>query len=944
MEEEKKEHREKDLFADGAISVIGARVNNLKDISVSIPRHKFSVVTGLSGSGKSSLVFDVLLAEGQRRYIETFSAYARGFLSSNERPDVDEIEGLSPVVAIEQKTASNNPRSTVGTVTEIFDYLRLLYARLGTPYSYVTGNPMVRYNRSEIAELILREYDGKAIEILAPVVRDRKGHYRELFETLRMKGFLSVMVDGIIEPLRKGMMVSRYQRHYIAVVIDKFIIKTEITKRLDDAITLALAQGEGMLDIRERESGVVRHLSSLLMDPESGIAYTSPSPASFSFNSQRGWCPFCKGMGTVEALDSKKIIVDPSKSISNGAIPLLEKLHWHKYARDINTYLEDRGIIPSIAVKDIPETILNTLIFGDEELPDSDPMARGIRGRIKDLLSRYDPDELGKNNFGDYLHTINCPECDGARLNKEALSYRIGNYNIASLANMEFSKLEKLLPKLKKAIPKGKENVAEEIFKEIIVRLGFLLDVGLEYLNLNRPTASLSGGESQRIRLATQIGTGLVEVLYLLDEPGIGLHAQDTDRLIRSIKKLRDGGNTIVVVEHDRATMLASDYLIDLGPGAGRLGGNLVFAGSPKEIAQAHSITADYLNGIRKIEIPKERRQGNGHFIRLKGACGNNLKKVDLTIPLGSFICVTGVSGSGKSSLINETLVPEISRQLYHSKTTPLPFSRIEGLEFIDKIAVVDQSPIGRTPRSNPATYTSIFTDIRNLFVALPESKARGYKPGRFSFNVRGGRCETCKGNGYRTISMRFLPDVTVPCEVCHGLRYNRETLEVRYKGKSISDVLNMTINQAYEFFENLPQIRKKLEVMQKVGLGYVKIGQPSTTLSGGEAQRVKLSQELAKRDTGKTLYVLDEPSTGLHFEDIRLLLSIVNQLVNRGNTVIIIEHDLDIIKCADHIIDLGPDGGEKGGKIIFEGTPEEMALAQKGATAPYIAKALAEE
>lgn len=942
MNRKEEKHPPKKVFEEGAINVGGARVHNLKNISVSIPRHKFTVVTGLSGSGKSSLVFDVLLAEGQRRYIETFSAYARGFLSSNERPDVDFIEGLSPVVAIEQKTASTNPRSTVGTTTEIYDFLRLLYARLATPYSYLTGKPMVKYNHSQLVEHILSEYNSQAIEILAPVVRDRKGHYRELFETLRMKGYLNVLVDGVIEPIRPGMMVSRYSQHYIAVVIDKFVVKPESAKRIGDAVSLAIAQGDGMLDVRLRDSGTLKHLSSKLMDPETGLAYTEPSPATFSFNSQKGWCPKCNGLGEVEAYDPSKIIVAPEKSVTGGAIPLLAKASWPSYRKDIKQLLQAMNIPFDTPAKDIPHDVMEMILTGNTDTNKYPVKFLGLLTRMTLAATLHASNNEQSEILESLRHMDVCPACKGKRLNQEALSYRIGEYNIGQLAEMELTELKQTLGNMASLFTKASNKVAEEILKETQVRLNFLIDVGLEYLSLSRNTNTLSGGESQRIRLATQIGTGLVEVLYLLDEPGIGLHARDNERLLDSIRKLRDAGNSVVVVEHDKATMLAADYLIDLGPGAGRLGGEVVFQGTPSEISVAHTITADYLNGIKRIEIPQQRRKGSGKFIKLSGATGNNLKKVTLNLPLGTFTCITGVSGSGKSTLINETLVPEVSNRLYHSKTKALPFTKITGIDNIDKIAVVDQSPIGRTPRSNPATYTGVFTEIRNIFVSLPESKARGYKAGRFSFNVPGGRCEACKGNGYRTISMRFLPDVTVPCEVCHGKRYQRDTLEVRYKGKSISDVLDMTINQASEFFENIPKIKKKLELMQRVGLGYVKLGQPSTTLSGGEAQRVKLSEELGKRDTGKTLYVLDEPTTGLHFEDIRMLLGIVNQLVDKGNTVVIIEHDIDVIKSADWIIDLGPEGGKKGGEILFEGTPEAMAKACKvGATAPFLRKGL---
>lgn len=917
-----------DLFASGAIEVRGAKVHNLKNIDVSIPRHKLTVVTGLSGSGKSSLVFDVLLAEGQRRYIETFSSYARSFIGNGSRPDVESIEGLSPVVAIEQKTASNNTRSTVGTVTEIYDFLRLLYARTAQPHSYISGKIMRKYTEQELCELIEKDYDNQGIELLAPIIRDRKGHYRELFETLRKKGFTSVYIDGAVEELRPGMMVDRYVKHYIAVVIDKFIVKDEVRERLCQSVSLALRHGDGMLDIRKRNDTSLRHLSSKIMDAENGLAYPEVSPSTFSFNSPQGYCPLCKGMGVVSRIDTNKLIAQPHLSIKKGGLKLLGKWHKGGIFDQIEQLLEECGYSIDTPVGELSAEVLNIILYGCT----NDEISFDFKGIMFYLNFEKGMDFLDEEtkDWVQNLHSEQkCPECNGVRLNKIAQHYLIGKWRIHELAALDLNDLFALLPQIKEAIPPHLRPVGEEILKEIETRLKFLLDVGLYYLNLSRGSSTLSGGESQRIRLATQIGTGLVEVLYLLDEPGIGLHPSDNSRLIASLQKLRDGENTVVVVEHDQDMMLAADYIVDMGPGAGRLGGKVVFAGSPRELPSAHSITADYLNGIRRIAIPDARRSGNGLFLSLKGATGNNLKKVDLSLPLGTFICVTGISGSGKSSLINGTLVPVIAQALYRSSVEPLPYKKIEGLENIDKLAVVDQSPLGRTPRSNPATYTGLFTEIRNLFVSLPESKARGYKAGRFSFNVAGGRCEECKGNGYKTLAMNFLPDVTIPCEICHGKRYSRETLEVRYKGKSIADVLDMTFNQAAEFFENMPKLHSRLEIMRQVGLGYIKLGQPSTTLSGGESQRVKLAEELSKKDTGRSLYILDEPTTGLHFEDIRMLLSLVNQLVDKGNTILIIEHDLDVIKSADYLIDMGPEGGRNGGQILFTGTPEKM-ITQK--------------
>ncbi len=925
----------KEIFSDGAIVVGGAKENNLKNITVSIPRHSFTVVTGLSGSGKSTLVFDVLLAEGQRRYIETFSVYARNFLAYNKRPNVEYIHGLSPVVAIAQKTSSKGSRSTVGTTTEILDFLRLLFARTATPYSYATGNLMSRYNESELASLIGTDFHGSAIEILAPVVKNRKGHYKELLESFRKKGFLHVYVDGKIVELVPDLKLERYATHYVAVVIDKFVVRDDNASRILDSVKLALAQGDGLLDIRRRDTGEVRHLSSKYFDHESGIAYTEPTSATFSFNSPRGWCPKCRGTGVIDQLDVSKLILEPQKSLEDGAIPLLKKKALKSFYKSLEAFLKSRDYSLATKVGTLPTDILTAIVLGSPE--------DHFIGMQEYLLQEAENigflDEVN-DLFSDYLTQEICPCCNGFRLSQESLSYKVAGYNIGTLCHMELSNFRDSMISIINKIDINSKKIASEIIKEICLRTDFLLDLGLDYLTLDRATNTLSGGEMQRIRLATQIGTGLVEVLYLLDEPGIGLHPRDNQKLLSSLHKLRDAGNTVVVVEHDRATMLAADYLIDLGPGAGRLGGEIVFAGPPSEVKKAHTITANYLNNIKKIEVPIVRRKGNGKHIQLIGAKGNNLKNVSVSLPLGSFICVTGVSGSGKSSLINDTLVPALSRILYRSKQVPLPYGSLLGDDNIDKLAVVDQSPIGRTPRSNPATYTGIFTEIRSIFVNLPESKSRGYSPGRFSFNVSGGRCEACKGNGYRTISMNLLPDVMVPCEVCHGKRYSRETLEVRFKGKSISDILEMTINQAAEFFQNIPKIKKKLDIMKKVGLGYIKLGQPSTTLSGGEAQRVKLSEELSKRDTGNSLFVLDEPTTGLHFEDIRLLLSIINELVDRGNTVIVIEHDMDVIKSADYIIEMGPEGGADGGELLFAGSPEEMIKnCQKGATRDFLKK-----
>ncbi len=939
---QKKDTINENIFSDGAIEVKGAKVHNLKNIDVSIPRHKFTVVTGLSGSGKSSLVFDVLLAEGQRRYIDTFSSYARTFLGKNERPDVEAIEGLSPVVAIEQKTSSNNSRSTVGTVTEIYDFLRLLYARTGTPYSFLSGKPMIKYSEEEIFKLINKEFFGKGIEILSPIVRGRKGHYRELFETLRKKGFSNVFVDGEKKELIPGMQLDRYVIHNIAVVIDKFIVKDEMKERLKEAIHLALSMGKGLLDVFDRKDKKnIRHLSSKMMDPESGIAYPEISPASFSFNSPSGYCKTCKGLGYFSQIDPKKVVSNPDKSLKEGAIKILGKWMKNPFFENLTDFLALFNNTPLTPIKDIEDDVLYRIINGSRE-EDTDFFFEGITEYLNLKENLWKEDKEVKEIVSQLMTPLSCPSCSGDRINRIARNYKIGNYTIADLSNLELSELLDTLPILQAASPKHLAPVSKEILKEIETRLQFLINIGLGYLSLNRQSSTLSGGESQRIRLATQIGTGLVEVLYLLDEPGIGLHPSDNQKLIASLQKLRDGENTIVVVEHELETMLAADYLIDLGPYAGRHGGEVVFAGAPKDIFSSHSLTANYINNIRSIEIPKKRRSGNGNTLKIIGAKGNNLKNITCSIPLATFTCITGVSGSGKSTLINSTLVPFLSQKLYRSTQKALSISKIEGIESIDKLAVVDQSPLGRTPRSTPATYTNLFTDIRNLFASIPESKARGYKAGRFSFNVSGGRCEECKGNGYKTLEMKFLPNVNISCAICSGKRYTRETLEVRYRGKSIADVLDMTIEEAAIFFEHIPKIYDRLKLMEEVGLGYIKLGQSSTTLSGGENQRVKLAEELSKRDTGNTLYVLDEPTTGLHFEDIRVLLNLIQKLVDKGNTVIVIEHDLDIIKSADYIVDMGENGGKNGGKILFEGSPEELAKQKESnKTAYFIAKKL---
>lgn len=940
---------DKEALETGTISVWGARVHNLKNIDVEIPRNALTVITGMSGSGKSSLAFDTLFAEGQRRYIETFSSYARNFLGGIERPDVDKITGLSPVISIEQKTTNRSPRSTVGTTTEIYDFLRVLYARAGEAFSYESGERMVKYTEEQVVSLILEKYSGRKIYILAPVVQKRKGHYKELFESLRKRGYLNVRVDGTLQEIRYGMKLDRYKIHSIEAVIDKMRVSESDQRRLTESLKLAMRLGEGMVMVLDAENEGIRHFSKRLMDPLTGLSYSEPAPHNFSFNSPYGACPKCKGLGMVNRLDMDKIVPDPSLSIYQGGILPLGKYKKSLIFCLIESLCTKRGYSIRMPISELPEELIDEIMNGTEERLRLEADVTGyVQYLTYDGVAKYirmqqeeEATAAAQKWAGQFVKMDICPECHGLRLNREALCYRICGKNIAELASMDISELKEWLDGLEAKLGDKQRRIATEILKEIRARLNFLLDVGLDYLSLNRPSGSLSGGESQRIRLATQIGTELVNVLYILDEPSIGLHQRDNMRLINSLKHLRDIGNSVIVVEHDKDMMLNADYIVDMGPRAGRLGGEVVFEGTPAEMLQTHTLTSDFLNGATEIAIPKTRRQGNGQTLVLRGASGNNLKDVDVSFPLGTFICVTGVSGSGKSTLINRTLQPILSQRFYRSMEEPLPYRAIEGIEHIDKIVSVDQSPIGRTPRSNPATYTGVFTDIRNLFVELPESKIRGYKPGRFSFNVSGGRCETCKGNGYKNIEMNFLPDVLVPCEECHGKRYNRETLEVRYKGKSIADVLDMTINMAVEFFENVPAILSKIKVLQDVGLGYIRLGQPSTTLSGGESQRVKLATELAKRDTGKTLYVLDEPTTGLHFEDIRVLLGVLNQLVDKGNTVIVIEHNLDVIKCADYLIDMGPEGGRNGGKVLFSGTPEALAQAGIGCTAPFLREEL---
>lgn len=933
--------------SDNNIEIYGARVHNLKNVDVTLPRHSLCVITGLSGSGKSSLAFDTLYAEGQRRYIETFSAYARNFLDNLERPDVDKITGLSPVISIEQKTTSKNPRSTVGTVTEIYDFLRLLYACAAEAYSYVTGEKMVKYTEERIVDMILTAYEGHKVYLLAPLVRSRKGHYKELFETVRRKGFLTVRVDGELREATPGMRLDRYKNHDIEVVVDKLAVKAKDAERLHKSVAQTLQQGGGVMMVLDAADNQTRFFSKQLMDPASGIAYREPAPHNFSFNSAQGACPKCKGLGYVSVMDHDKVVPDDKLSIREGGLAPLGKYRNALIFWEIQSVLADYDCDLKTPICDLPPEALDEVFNGRADrlrIPaqvahTTDDYYVEFDGLVKYIQQMADSDmgAASQRWAEQFSKTTVCPECHGARLNKEAMAYRFAGKTIAELSNMDIAELYDFLSNVEVQLDNKHRAIAHEILKELMSRLKFLLDVGLDYLSLSRSSMTLSGGESQRIRLATQIGSQLVNVLYILDEPSIGLHQRDNVRLINSLKELRDLGNTVVVVEHDKDMMLAADYVVDIGPRAGRLGGEVVFEGTPAQMLQTQTLTSQYLNSRRAIEVPATRRKGNGHVLRLVGARGNNLKGVTVNFPLGTLIGVTGVSGSGKSTLINDTLLPILSQHFYRSLREPLAYDRIEGLEHVDKVVAVDQSPLGRTPRSNPATYTGVFSDIRSLYVNLPEAKIRGYKPGRFSFNVRGGRCEVCKGNGYKTIEMNFLPDVYVPCEACHGKRYNHETLEVRFKGKSIADVLDMTINQAVEFFENVPNILHKIKVLQDVGLGYIKLGQSSTTLSGGESQRVKLATELSKRDTGQTIYILDEPTTGLHFEDIRVLMDVLQRLVNRGNTVIVIEHNLDVIKVADYLIDMGPEGGRGGGQLLYEGTPEGLAESGVGYTGKFL-------
>ncbi len=934
-------------MSEQKIEILGARVHNLKNVDVTLPRYSLCVVTGLSGSGKSSLAFDTLYAEGQRRYIETFSAYARNFLDNLERPDVDKITGLSPVISIEQKTTNKNPRSTVGTVTEIYDFLRLLYARAGEAYSYVSGEPMVKYTEEKIVNMILDDYEGHKVYLLAPLIRNRKGHYKELFESTRRKGFLTVRVDGELREITSGMKLDRYKNHDIEVVVDKLAVQAKDGERLTKSVAETLRQGHGMMMLLDAADHQVRFYSKQLMDPVSGIAYRDPAPHNFSFNSTQGACPKCKGLGFVSVMDRDKVVPDPKLSIKEGGLAPLGKYRNALIFWEIQTVLADYDCDLKTPICDISEEAMDEVFNGRADrlrIPAStahttDDYYVEFDGLVKYIQQMADSEMSAASQrwAEQFSKTALCPACHGARLNKEALAYRFAGKTIAELSNMDIAELYDFLQHVEAELSTKQRAIAHEILKELLSRLKFLLDVGLDYLSLARSSMTLSGGESQRIRLATQIGSQLVNVLYILDEPSIGLHQRDNVRLINSLKELRDLGNTVVVVEHDKDMMLAADYIVDMGPKAGRLGGEVVFEGTPQQMLQTQTLTSQYLNGKREISVPTVRRTGNGKTLRLIGARGNNLKGVTVDIPLGTLICVTGVSGSGKSTLINDTLLPILSQHFYRSLREPLVYDSIEGIDLIDKVVAVDQSPLGRTPRSNPATYTGVFADIRSLYVNLPEAKIRGYKPGRFSFNVRGGRCEVCKGNGYKTIEMNFLPDVYVPCEACHGKRYNHETLEVRFKGKSIADVLDMTINQAVEFFENVPNILHKIKTLQDVGLGYIKLGQSSTTLSGGESQRVKLATELSKRDTGQTLYILDEPTTGLHFEDIRVLMDVLQKLVERGNTVVVIEHNLDVIKVADYLIEMGPEGGRGGGQLLYEGTPEGLVESGVGYTGKFL-------
>lgn len=933
------------------ISILGARVHNLKNIDIDIPRYQLVVITGLSGSGKSSLAFDTIYAEGQRRYMETLSAYARQFLGNMERPDVDQITGLSPVISIEQKSTSKNPRSTVGTITEVYDFLRLLYARAGIAFSYETGEKMVKYTTEQIVSLIYKNYQDRKIIILAPLVKGRKGHYKELFEQIRKKGYLHVRVDGKMQEITHGMKLDRYKVHDIEMVVDKLSVSKKEEKRLKDSVMTGMEHGKDIVLVMDKDSEEVKYYSRQLMCPTTGLSYNEPAPHSFSFNSPQGACPRCNGMGLVHEADISKIIPDPSLSIKRGGIEPLGKYKNSLIFWQIEAIAKKYKFSLDTSIKNIPEQALNTILFGSEETFKLGNTPLGVSSNyflnfegIINYIETHNHEKTSRTAqkwASRFIRTIACPECLGARLKKESLHFRIHDKNIAELSNMDIRELAYWFEHIEEKLNNKQKTIAKDILKEIRDRLTFLLDVGLDYLCLDRNAKSLSGGESQRIRLATQIGSKLVNVLYILDEPSIGLHQRDNIRLINSLRQLRDAGNSVVVVEHDKETILSADYILDLGPGAGRHGGEVVAEGPPENILKATSLTADYLNDKKHIKIPGARRKGNGRTISIQGAKGHNLKNVSLEIPLGKLICVTGVSGSGKSSLINETIQPILSQEFYNSLKDPLPYEQVIGVENIDKVIEVNQSPLGRTPRSNPATYTGVFSDIRKLFEQIPEARIRGYKAGRFSFNVKGGRCEACKGAGVKTIEMNFLPDVYVTCDSCNGRRYNRETLEIKYKGKSISDVLNMTINYAVEFFENISSIKQKIKTLQSVGLGYITLGQPSTTLSGGESQRVKLATELSKKDTGNTLFILDEPTTGLHFEDVRILLDVLNKLVDKGNTVIIIEHNMEVIKVADHIIDMGPEGGKNGGKIIASGTPEDILPSKKSHTARYLKEVL---
>lgn len=931
------------------LEVVGARVHNLKNIDVSIPHGSLTVITGLSGSGKSSLAFDTIYAEGQRRYIETFSSYARNMLGSLERPDVDKITGLSPVIAIEQKTINRNPRSTIGTTTEVYDFLRLLYARIGEARSYLSGEPMVKFTEEKIVSMILDRYAGHKVYLLAPLVHNRKGHYKDLFEQLQKKGYLNVRVDGEMREITYGMKLDRYKNHSIELVVDKLKVNPKDLQRLRESVASAMRQGGKQMMVYDLDNSQTAHFSQELMDPTTGLSYREPAPHNFSFNSPLGACPRCKGLGVVNIIDVAKIIPDTKKSIYDGAIVPLGKYKNAMIFWQIAAICEKYGCDLKTPVSQLPEEALNDILNGTTDRLQVKSETHSIsnyfmsyEGLVKYIeMQQTDDASAEAQRWSEKFYSRSvCPECHGDRLNREALHFFVDGKNIAELSRLDISDLWEWSKTVEARLDNRSRAIGSEILKEIRSRLAFLVDVGLGYLALNRNSSTLSGGESQRIRLATQLGSELVNVLYILDEPSIGLHQSDNRRLITSLQRLRDARNSIIVVEHDKDMMLEADYVVDIGPKAGRKGGEVVFEGTPAEMLRTDTLTAGYLNGTLRIDVPQVRRPGNGKWLELSGCTGHNLQEVDFRLPLGTFTCVCGVSGSGKSSLVNGTLQPLLSQKFYHSLEEPLPYKEVKGVEHIDKIVTVDQSPLGRSPRSNPATYTGVFSDIRSLFVGLPEARIRGYKPGRFSFNVAGGRCEVCKGNGYKTIEMNFLPDVLVPCEACGGKRYNRETLEVRFKGKSIADVLDMTINQAVEFFEHQPKILKKLKIMQEIGLGYIKLGQPSSTLSGGENQRVKLATELAKRDTGKTLFVLDEPTTGLHFEDIKVLLSVLNRLVDKGNTVLVIEHNLDVVKCADYVVDMGPAGGKNGGRIIAQGTPEQVA-STTSPTAPFLAAEL---